>query len=82
MAELTELGVAALRDGVRSGAFSAVEVADAFVVKAAKVEQRAFKHALSGNIYSSFVLELPYKPTTRKLSWHCSVRRKESGCQT
>ena len=38
MAELTELGVAALRDGVRSGAFSAVEVADAFVVKAAKAK--------------------------------------------
>ena len=38
MAELTELGVAALRDGVRSGAFSAVEVADAFVVKVAKAK--------------------------------------------
>ncbi|MCP3734517.1 Asp-tRNA(Asn)/Glu-tRNA(Gln) amidotransferase subunit GatA [Sphingomonas sp. RP10(2022)] len=38
MTDLTELGVAAIRDGVRSGAFSAVEVADAFVVKVAKAK--------------------------------------------
>ncbi|WP_271299137.1 Asp-tRNA(Asn)/Glu-tRNA(Gln) amidotransferase subunit GatA [Sphingomonas sp. CV7422] len=38
MADLTDLGVAAIRDGVRSGAFSAVEVADAFIVKVAKAK--------------------------------------------
>ena len=38
MTDLTELGVVAIRDGVRSGAFSAVEVADAFVVKVAKAK--------------------------------------------
>ncbi len=36
MTELTDLGVAAIRDGVRSGAFSARDVADAFVVKVSK----------------------------------------------
>ena len=30
MTQLTELGVAAIRDGVASGNFSAVEVAEAF----------------------------------------------------
>ncbi|RYG21309.1 MAG: Asp-tRNA(Asn)/Glu-tRNA(Gln) amidotransferase subunit GatA, partial [Burkholderiales bacterium] len=30
MTELTDLGVAAIRDGVKSGTFSAVEVAEAF----------------------------------------------------
>jgi len=33
MTDVTTLGVAAIRDGVRSGEFSAVEVADAFVTK-------------------------------------------------
>ena len=36
MTELTDLGVAAIRDGVRSGAFSAREVADAFIVRVGK----------------------------------------------
>ena len=31
MTDLTDLGVAAIRDGVREGSFSAREVADAFV---------------------------------------------------
>jgi aspartyl-tRNA(Asn)/glutamyl-tRNA(Gln) amidotransferase subunit A len=35
MTELTDLGVAAIRDGVRNGAFSAREVAEAFVAKVA-----------------------------------------------
>ena len=30
MTDLTHLGIAALRDGVRAGSFSAVEVAEAF----------------------------------------------------
>jgi aspartyl-tRNA(Asn)/glutamyl-tRNA(Gln) amidotransferase subunit A len=33
MADLTDLGVAAIRDGVRRGDFSATEVADAFIIK-------------------------------------------------
>ncbi|UIJ44042.1 Asp-tRNA(Asn)/Glu-tRNA(Gln) amidotransferase subunit GatA [Sphingomonas cannabina] len=33
MAELTDLGVAAIRDGVRAGDFSAREVADAFITR-------------------------------------------------
>ena len=33
MTDLTNLGVAALRDGIRTGEFSAKEVADAFIVK-------------------------------------------------
>ncbi|MGK6320053.1 Asp-tRNA(Asn)/Glu-tRNA(Gln) amidotransferase subunit GatA [Sphingomonas sp. DT-204] len=33
MAELTDLGVAAIRDGVRAGDFSAREVADAFIAR-------------------------------------------------
>jgi aspartyl-tRNA(Asn)/glutamyl-tRNA(Gln) amidotransferase subunit A len=35
MTDLTDLGVAAIRDGVRSGAFSAREVAEAFVARIA-----------------------------------------------
>jgi len=38
MADLTDLGVAAIRDGVRTGEFSAVEVADAFGVKVARAK--------------------------------------------
>ncbi|MBX3595204.1 Asp-tRNA(Asn)/Glu-tRNA(Gln) amidotransferase subunit GatA [Sphingomonas sp.] len=39
MADLTALGVAALRDGIRSGEFTAVEVADAFVTRVAAAKQ-------------------------------------------
>lgn len=39
MTDVTTLGVAALRDGVRSGEFSAVEVADAFVTKVSQAKQ-------------------------------------------
>ncbi|HEY0622055.1 Asp-tRNA(Asn)/Glu-tRNA(Gln) amidotransferase subunit GatA [Sphingomonas sp.] len=39
MTDVTTLGVAALRDGVRSGEFSAVEVADAFVAKVSAAKQ-------------------------------------------
>jgi aspartyl-tRNA(Asn)/glutamyl-tRNA(Gln) amidotransferase subunit A len=39
MTDLTDLGVAALRDGVRDGSFSAVEVADAFIVKVSAAKQ-------------------------------------------
>jgi aspartyl-tRNA(Asn)/glutamyl-tRNA(Gln) amidotransferase subunit A len=35
MTDLTDLGIAAIRDGVRDGSFSAREVADAFIVKVA-----------------------------------------------
>ncbi|WP_288938113.1 amidase family protein, partial [uncultured Sphingomonas sp.] len=35
MTDLTTLGIAAIRDGVRAGEFSAVEVAEAFVAKIA-----------------------------------------------
>ncbi|TPG18689.1 Asp-tRNA(Asn)/Glu-tRNA(Gln) amidotransferase subunit GatA [Sphingomonas koreensis] len=38
MTELTDFGVAAIRDGVRSGAFSAREVADAFIVQVSKAK--------------------------------------------
>ena len=38
MADVTDLGIAGIRDGVRSGTFSAVEVADAFVVKVAQAK--------------------------------------------
>ncbi|WP_267396903.1 MULTISPECIES: Asp-tRNA(Asn)/Glu-tRNA(Gln) amidotransferase subunit GatA [unclassified Sphingomonas] len=38
MNQLTDLGIAAIRDGVRLGKFSAVEVADAFVVKVAQAK--------------------------------------------
>ena len=38
MTDLTDLGVAAIRDGVREGSFSAREVADAFVAKVSKAK--------------------------------------------
>ena len=38
MTELTDLGVAALRDGIRAGQFSAREVADAFIVKVSRAK--------------------------------------------
>ncbi len=38
MAEITDLGVAAIRDGVRAGSFSAREVADAFIVKVSQAK--------------------------------------------
>jgi aspartyl-tRNA(Asn)/glutamyl-tRNA(Gln) amidotransferase subunit A len=38
MADLTDLGIAAIRDGVRDGAFSAREVATAFIDKVAKAK--------------------------------------------
>ena len=38
MTELTDLGVAKLRDGVRSGAFSAREVADALITKVSRAK--------------------------------------------
>ena len=38
MTNLTDLGVAAIRDGVRMGSFSAREVADAFVVAVSKAK--------------------------------------------
>ncbi|WP_423602760.1 Asp-tRNA(Asn)/Glu-tRNA(Gln) amidotransferase subunit GatA [Sphingomonas sp. MS122] len=39
MTDLTTLGVAALRDGIRTGEFSAREVADAFIVKVSQAKQ-------------------------------------------
>ena len=39
MADVTDLGVAALRDGIRTGEFSAREVADAFIVKVSAAKQ-------------------------------------------
>lgn len=39
MADVTDLGVAALRDGIRTGEFSAKEVADAFIVKVSAAKQ-------------------------------------------
>ena len=39
MSDLTELGVIAIRDGVRTGQFSARDVADAFIVKVSKAKQ-------------------------------------------
>jgi aspartyl-tRNA(Asn)/glutamyl-tRNA(Gln) amidotransferase subunit A len=39
MTDVTTLGVAALRDGIRTGEFSAVEVADAFVTKVSQAKQ-------------------------------------------
>ncbi len=39
MTDLTNLGVAALRDGIRTGEFSAREVADAFIVKVSAAKQ-------------------------------------------
>ena len=38
MTNLTDLGVAAIRDGVRAGTFSAREVADAFIVQVSKAK--------------------------------------------
>ncbi len=38
MTDLTDLGVAAIRDGVRMGRFSAREVADAFIVKVSRAK--------------------------------------------
>jgi aspartyl-tRNA(Asn)/glutamyl-tRNA(Gln) amidotransferase subunit A len=38
MSDLTDLGVAAIRDGVRAGSFSAREVADAFIVKVSRAK--------------------------------------------
>ena len=38
MTDLTDLGIAAIRDGVRAGDFSATEVADAFVVQVARAK--------------------------------------------
>ncbi|MBY0520920.1 MAG: Asp-tRNA(Asn)/Glu-tRNA(Gln) amidotransferase subunit GatA [Sphingomonas sp.] len=38
MTDLTELGVAAIRDGVRMGSFSALEIADAFVAKVSRAK--------------------------------------------
>ena len=38
MTDLTDLGVAAIRDGVRLGSFSAVEVADAFITKVSRAK--------------------------------------------
>jgi aspartyl-tRNA(Asn)/glutamyl-tRNA(Gln) amidotransferase subunit A len=38
MADITDLGVAALRDGIRAGAFSAREVADQFIVKVSRAK--------------------------------------------
>ncbi|HEX8384348.1 MAG TPA: Asp-tRNA(Asn)/Glu-tRNA(Gln) amidotransferase subunit GatA [Sphingomonas sp.] len=38
MSDLTDLGVAALRDGIRLGRFSAREVADAFIVKVSRAK--------------------------------------------
>jgi len=39
MTDVTTLGVAAIRDGVRSGEFTAVEVADAFITKVSAAKQ-------------------------------------------
>jgi len=39
MSDVTNLGVAALRDGIRTGEFSAREVADAFIVKVSAAKQ-------------------------------------------
>ena len=38
MSDVTDLGIRELRDGIREGRFSAVEVADAFIVKVAKAK--------------------------------------------
>jgi aspartyl-tRNA(Asn)/glutamyl-tRNA(Gln) amidotransferase subunit A len=48
MSELTDLGVAAIRDGVRDGAFSAREVAEAFNAKVAK-----------GKALNAFIIDTP-----------------------
>jgi aspartyl-tRNA(Asn)/glutamyl-tRNA(Gln) amidotransferase subunit A len=38
MTDVTDLGIAALRDGIRAGTFSAREVADAFIVKVSRAK--------------------------------------------
>lgn len=38
MSDLTDLGIAEIRDGVRAGSFSARDVADAFIVKVSKAK--------------------------------------------
>ncbi|URW76257.1 Asp-tRNA(Asn)/Glu-tRNA(Gln) amidotransferase subunit GatA [Sphingomonas donggukensis] len=48
MTELTDLGVRALRDGVREGAFSAVEVAEAFSARVA-----------AASVLNAFIVETP-----------------------
>ncbi|MEP7008482.1 MAG: Asp-tRNA(Asn)/Glu-tRNA(Gln) amidotransferase subunit GatA [Sphingomonas bacterium] len=48
MTDLTDLGVAAIRDGVREGSFSAREVADAFVAKVSKAK-----------VLNAFLVETP-----------------------
>ena len=48
MTDLTDLGVAAIRDGVRDGAFSAVEVAEAFSAKVA-----------AAKLLNAFIVETP-----------------------
>jgi aspartyl-tRNA(Asn)/glutamyl-tRNA(Gln) amidotransferase subunit A len=48
MSDLTQLGVAAIRDGVRDGAFSAREVAQAFIGQVEK-----------GRALNAFVIETP-----------------------
>jgi len=48
MTDLTDLGVAAIRDGVRAGSFSAREVADSFVAKVSKAK-----------VLNAFLVETP-----------------------
>ncbi|MEO7688990.1 MAG: Asp-tRNA(Asn)/Glu-tRNA(Gln) amidotransferase subunit GatA [Sphingomonas sp.] len=48
MTDLTDLGVAAIRDGVREGGFSAREVADAFIAKVSKAK-----------VLNAFLVETP-----------------------
>ena len=48
MTDLTDLGVAAIRDGVREGSFSAREVADAFVAKVSRAK-----------VLNAFLVETP-----------------------
>ncbi len=48
MSDLTELGVAGIRDGVRSGRFSAREIADAFIVRVSRAK-----------VLNAFLVETP-----------------------
>jgi aspartyl-tRNA(Asn)/glutamyl-tRNA(Gln) amidotransferase subunit A len=48
MTDLTDLGIAAIRDGVRLGRFSATEVADAFIVKVSRAK-----------VLNAFLVETP-----------------------
>lgn len=48
MSDLTEFGVAQLRDGIRAGKFSAREVADQFIVKVSKAK-----------VLNAFIVETP-----------------------